>query len=319
MKLRITKQEEELGFYGHGKLLITGEYFVLDGAQALAVPTKFGQGLRVKELHSAENILYWIALDNKSKPWLQFTFDKETLTCFNTSQTEAKDLTTILNAARNLNPDFLSSAKDIAVETRLEFPRDWGLGSSSTLIHCVAKWANVDGYTLLQNSIGGSGYDVACAAHDSAILYQLVNKKPEAIAVNWKPVFSDKIYFAHLGKKQSSPQAIKNYRELIKDKTHGVNELTRITEAVLKCTDLNTFEELMNEHEIFVGSQLKQMKVKDSLFADYWGSVKSLGAWGGDYVMLTNNRSEEELKEYLAIKNMTTVFTWDEIIFENQS
>ena len=70
---------------------------------------------------------------------------------------------------------------------------------------------------------------------------------------------------------------------------------------------------------MFVGSQLKQMKVKDSLFADYWGSVKSLGAWGGDYVMLTNNRSEEELKEYLATKNMTTVFKWDEIIFENQS
>ncbi len=319
MKLRITKQEDELSFYGHGKLLLIGEYFVLDGAQALAVPTKFGQSLRVKELHSSENILYWIALDNKNKPWLQFTFDKETLTCLNTSQEEAKDLNTILNAARDLNPEFLSDAKDIAVETCLEFPRDWGLGSSSTLIHCIAKWANVDGYTLLQNSIGGSGYDVACAAHDSAILYQLINKQPETVAVNWKPVFSDKIFFTHLGKKQSSPQAIKNYRELIKDKTYGVNELTRITEAILQCSDLKVFEELINEHETIVGSQLKQIKVKDSLFTDYWGSVKSLGAWGGDFVMLTNERSEAELKEYLAAKNITTVFKWDEIIFENQS
>ncbi len=319
MKLRITKQEDELNFYGHGKLLITGEYFVLDGAQALAVPTKFGQSLRVKELHSSENILYWIALDSKNKPWLQLTFDKETLTCLNTSQIEAKDLSIILNAARNLNPEFLSNAKDSAVETRLEFPRNWGLGSSSTLIHCIAKWAGVDGYALLQNSIGGSGYDVACAAHDSAILYQLTNKKPETLPVGWKPVFSDKIYFAHLGKKQSSPQAIKNYRELVKDKMHGVNELTRITEAVLKCSELKTFEELINEHEIVVGSQLKQMKVKDMLFDDYWGSVKSLGAWGGDFVMLTNDRSEVDLKGYLAEKDITTVFKWDEIIFENQS
>jgi len=315
MKLRITKQEDELSFYGHGKLLITGEYFVLDGAQALAVPTKFGQSLRAKELHSSENILYWIALDNKNKPWLQFTFDKETLECLNTSQAEARDLNMILNAARELNPKFLSDTKDIAIETRLEFPRDWGLGSSSTLIHCIAKWANVDGYTLLQNSLGGSGYDVACAGLDSAILYQLINGKPETLAVNWKPVFSDKIYFAHLGKKQSSPQGIKNYRELVKDKTHGVSELGRITETILKCGDLKVFEALINEHEILVGSQLKQIKVKDSLFADYWGSIKSLGAWGGDFVMLTNERSEEELKEYLAAKSITTVFKWDEIIF----
>ncbi len=319
MRLRITKQQDELAFYGHGKLLITGEYFVLDGAKALAVPTKFGQSLRIKELHSSENILYWIALDNKNKPWLQFTFDKETLTCLNTSQVEANDLNVILNAARKLNPEFLCSPHDIAVETRLEFPRDWGLGSSSTLIHCIAKWANVDGYTLLQNSIGGSGYDVACAAHDSAILYQLRNRQPETIAVNWKPLFNDKIYFAHLGNKQSSPEAIKNYRQLIEDKTHGVNGLTRITESVLNCSDLKMFEELVNEHEMMVGSQLKQMKVKDAFFGDYWGSVKSLGAWGGDFVMLTNESSEAELKEYLAAKNITTVFNWDEIIFENQS
>ena len=30
-------------FYSNGKLLITGEYVVLDGAKALALPTKFGQ------------------------------------------------------------------------------------------------------------------------------------------------------------------------------------------------------------------------------------------------------------------------------------
>ena len=37
-------------FYSHGKLLITGEYLVLDGAKALAVPTVFGQDLSVKKM-----------------------------------------------------------------------------------------------------------------------------------------------------------------------------------------------------------------------------------------------------------------------------
>ncbi len=318
MSLRITKHSDGQLIYGHGKLLITGEYFVLDGALALAVPTKLGQSLRVKELHSADSMLYWMALDNAGKPWLQLTFDKETLKCFDSDTKEAKDLSGILQAARALNPNFLTGEKDIAVETRLEFPRNWGLGSSSTLIYCLSQWALVDGYTLLQNSIGGSGYDVACAGHDTAILYCLLTddkgKLPEVLAVNWKPTFSDKIYFAHLGKKQSSPEGIKSYRQLLKDKTHGVNELTRITEAVLKCDSLNLFEELMNEHELLVGGELKQLKVKDSLFADYWGTVKSLGAWGGDFVMLTNDRSEAELKEYLKAKEIDTVFAWSEML-----
>src|ERR1043165_6566653 len=276
MKVKITKQADETTFYGHGKLLITGEYFVLDGAVALSVPTKFGQSLRVKELHSSDNILYWIALDNQNKPWLQFTFDRENFTCLNDSEAEAKDLSIILNEARALNPNFLIGGKDWAVETRLEFPRNWGLGSSSTLIHCVAKWANIEGYTLLQNSIGGSGYDVANAGNDSAILYQLVNKQPQVTPVNWQPVFKESLYYAHLGKKQSSPQAIRNYRQLVTDKTHGVNEVTRITESILKCTDLQVCEQLLNEHELLIGSQLQQIKVKDSLFGDYWGSVKYL-------------------------------------------
>ena len=36
-------------FYSNGKLLLTGEYVVLDGAKALAVPTRFGQNLIVKK------------------------------------------------------------------------------------------------------------------------------------------------------------------------------------------------------------------------------------------------------------------------------
>ena len=34
-------------FRSHGKLLLTSEYVVLDGAKALALPTKFGQSLSI--------------------------------------------------------------------------------------------------------------------------------------------------------------------------------------------------------------------------------------------------------------------------------
>lgn len=314
MSLRVTKPQNEQTFYGHGKLLLTGEYFVLDGALALAVPTKLGQLLRVKELLAADGLLYWIALDNNGKAWLQLTFNKTDLRCLDADTKEANDLSKILLAARALNPGFLSGAQNIAIETRLEFARNWGLGSSSTLIYCLSQWAGVDGYTLLQNSIGGSGYDVACAGYDTAITYRLLNNTPETTAVDWKPAFADKIYFAHLGQKQSSPEGIKNYRQLLQDKSAGVRELTRITEAVLNCPDFKKFEALVEEHEELVSQQLQQQKVKDKLFADYWGTVKSLGAWGGDFVMLTNDKGSEELKAYLKLKNIETVFTWNEMI-----
>ena len=38
----------EQSFYGQGKVLLTGEYFILDGARGLALPTQLGQKLNVK-------------------------------------------------------------------------------------------------------------------------------------------------------------------------------------------------------------------------------------------------------------------------------
>lgn len=315
MKVKITQQQVNTkSFYGHGKLLITGEYFVLDGANALAVPTTFGQKLRIKELSSNDNTLYWVALNSKRQMWMNLAFDKTNFSCLNSDQPEAKRLSLVLTEARKQNPVFLTDKKDLAVETQLEFPNEWGLGSSSTLIHCISKWAGVDGYTLLQNTLGGSGYDVACAEHDTAILYQLQNGSPQTTAVQWAPAYRNHIYFAYTGKKQISSEAIKYYKTQLQHKEIPVTQLNAITEKVIAASNLKEFEQLMEEHETIIASQLKLEKVKDAMFADYWGSVKSLGAWGGDFVMLTNEKSEEELKRYLSIKNITTVFNWENLI-----
>lgn len=314
MKLKVTVQNDIQSFYGHGKLLITGEYFVLDGAKALAVPTRFGQTLRVTTLNAKGRLLYWVALNNQNKPWLNLVFDTSGFNCINAKQEEAVRLTKILQEARKMNPDFLATDNDVAVETRLEFPNEWGLGTSSTLIHCVAKWAEVDGYELLKNTIGGSGYDVACAAAGSAIVYQLRGQKAVSNPVQWHPAFSNNIYFAYLGKKQLSSEGIQYYKTRLQDKPHAITELNKITEAILDCTDLKLFESFINEHEALIAGQLKLTKVKDSVFPDYWGSVKSLGAWGGDFVMLINERDVDDLKHYLNEKSISIVFGWNELL-----
>jgi mevalonate kinase len=313
MKLKITTNNEQ-HFYGHGKLMITGEYFVLDGASALAVPTKLGQHLRVTELSSSERILYWVALNSQGEIWLQLTFETENFTCLSTTSPEADALTSIFLTARMLNPTFLMFPKDVAVETKLEFPNDWGLGSSSTLIYTIAQWAKVDAQELLKNTLGGSGYDVACTGSHSPIIYRLQSGTPEVLKTSWKPNYSHQLYFAHLGKKQSSPEGIKYYRQQLTDKTHQINAINRINQELLNCERLEDFEALINEHETLVGASLKMIKVSDTLFADYWGSVKSLGAWGGDFVLLTNSRTKEELMGYLKTKNINIVFNWEELI-----
>jgi mevalonate kinase len=314
MKMRITNNHDTASYYGHGKLLLTGEYFVLDGATALAVPTRYGQTLRVRELHSSESVLYWVALNNQGSPWLNLAFDTTDFRCINSAQDEATRLSKMLNEARRLNPSFLSNGRDIAIETRLEFPREWGLGSSSTLIHCLSKWAGVDGYKLLKATIGGSGYDVACAGVNTPLLYRLQHGRPEILPTHWAPPFKQNIWFAYSGKKQLSSEGISYYKNKLQDKTHAIEQLSRITNMMLQTTALNDFEELLREHEQIVGSQLKLMKVSDTIFADYWGVSKSLGAWGGDFIMLTNQRPVDELTGYLKEKNISIAFNWNDLI-----
>ena len=48
-------------FNSNGKLLLTGEYLVLDGAKALAVPTIFGQSLSLELIDEAKII--WSSFD----------------------------------------------------------------------------------------------------------------------------------------------------------------------------------------------------------------------------------------------------------------
>ena len=55
--------------FSPGKLLITSEYCVLDGALALAVPTKLGQDFYWQEIEDGNSLVYWEAL-HEGKPWL---------------------------------------------------------------------------------------------------------------------------------------------------------------------------------------------------------------------------------------------------------
>ena len=215
-------------FYSNGKLLITAEYLVLDGATALALPTKFGQNLVVENGDNQQ--ISWKSYDSDQSIWFDeiVTFNEIINKTLIDDQNIKNTLIKILHEGFIKNPKFINESEGYRVKTHLTFPRNWGLGTSSTLINNIAQWLDIDAFELLNNSFGGSGYDIACAQNDSAILYRLENGKPISYVVPFNPKFSENIYFVYLNKKQNSRTAIENYRkkEISESSILDINELT---------------------------------------------------------------------------------------------
>ncbi|QWX83152.1 GHMP kinase [Cellulophaga sp. HaHaR_3_176] len=296
-------------FYSNGKLLITGEYAVLDGAISLAIPTKKGQTLLITEKDNNE--IYWQSLDITNKEWFTAVFDLNSLTIKTTSDQEiASILQKMLIEAKKLNFDFLNTSFGYEIKTELGFARDWGLGSSSTLINNIAQWAKVDPYTLLWNSFKGSGYDIACASNNTPITYQLIDKRPITRQINFNPTFKDAIYFIHLNKKQNSRDGITTYRKAEFDLDAFIIAINKLTEEFITCTYLETFQDLIKNHEAIVSKVLKTPTIQEQLFYNYKGAIKSLGAWGGDFIMAAGDKNTPN---YFKDKGYTTVLSFDDM------
>ncbi len=293
-------------FYSNGKLLLSGEYAILDDALGLALPTKYGQSLRVTSTSSEH--LEWVSLDDTGVEWFAANFAlKDLVEISSSDQAISKALEKLLLQARLQNPDFLPNQTGLKVVTKLGFPRFWGLGTSSTLINNIAQWAEVDAYQLLWKAFGGSGYDIACAKHNSPILYQLENDTPKVEEVAFNPPFKDAIYFVYLNQKQSSKEAIAAYRKKEFNPTKLLQDITGITQKMTTANSLSEFEALMTTHEEVLSPILGIQPIKSQLFADYSGAIKSLGAWGGDFIMVTGN---EKTADYFKSKGYKTIIPY---------
>ncbi|WP_310560308.1 GYDIA family GHMP kinase [Flavobacterium sp.] len=300
-------------FYSNGKLLITGEYLVLNGAKALALPTKFGQKLIVENGTNQE--VNWISYDADGSIWLDIQLSFEDIlgkTILEESESVKNTLIEILHQGYLLNSDFIDNSEGYQITTQLTFPRNWGLGTSSTLINNVAQWLGIDAFVLLNNSFGGSGYDIACAQNDCPILYHLENGKPIVEKVTFDPEFSENLYFVYLDKKQNSKAAIASYYN--NNNSHLADDIVtndKITQEVLNAKNLHEFAFALEEHEAKMSTILEMQTIKESLFPYFNGVIKSLGAWGGDFVLVI---SKENPDDYFNEKGFKTIITYKDMI-----
>ena len=298
--------------------MLTGEYLVLEGATALAVPTKFGQDLSVEIIKEPQ--LIWGSFTHTGDCWFEAVFELPKLRLVNATFNSEKEgsadfiaetLQDILVEARKLNPEFLQSEQGFLVKTNLTFPRDWGLGTSSTLINNIAQWAKVDAFQLLWNSFSGSGYDIANAQYNTPILYALNNQKPVVNKVDFIPSFSEKLFFIHLNKKQDSKDGIARFKEKRKKIHNEIQLVSEISRQLILEQKLSEFEKLIQEHEKIISSIIELPTVKKRLFPDYFGTLKSLGAWGGDFILATGNK---DTPQYFKAKGYTTILRYSDMV-----
>ena len=306
-------------FFSHGKLLITGEYVVLDGALSLAIPTKYGQRMEVEFRKSdSDNTLTWYSIDSDGETWYreEFLIDEsgtEEARSVRLHPTElcningvSDSLVKILNKACEGNPWFLEGGS-YTVRTYLDFPNNWGLGSSSTLICNIAKWAEVDSFELSDASFGGSGYDIAVGMMGGDILY----RSPEMWeGYVFSPSFKEQLYFVHLNEKQNSREGIALYKQKAKN-AKLIERISNLTEELIACKDFDGFQQLITEHESLIAAQVEMPTVKEKRFADYPFAIKSLGAWGGDFILACG---DENTPKYFKDKGFDTVLSYAELI-----
>lgn len=296
-------------FKAQGKLMLTGEYFVLDGAVSLAMPTVYGQ--RMEVVAQQGESLHWHSIDKDGNVWLDIQLPLSLEGKEDASALETK-LLELLRAAREMNPSFLNQGASVKVMA--DFDLQWGLGSSSTLVSLLAQWAGIDPYALQFQCFGGSGYDIACATADGPILYEKL-PSPKARSVNYAPAFSHQLHFVYLGKKQNSREGIQYYRSMgAGSRKEIIERLNAITQAVLEEDTLSGFCQLLKDHEALVGEALKLNTVQMELFPDFNGVVKSLGAWGGDFVLAASSMESEELRQYFHSKGHSVVVPYNAML-----
>ncbi|PLW96270.1 MAG: hypothetical protein C0591_09115 [Marinilabiliales bacterium] len=299
-------------WFANGKLLITGEYLVLDGAKALAVPLKPGQHLTVNT--SEKGILNWTATSPEGT-WFKAKLKLPTLKVLETtSKVRADRLVLLLQKAIDQSAHLLKNIQGFDVETKLDFNPEFGFGSSSTLIYCLAQWAQIDPYKLQQQTFGGSGFDIACADARGPITFQRYKDTIQIQHAKIPSSISGFLYFVYLGKKQQTSKSIRDFRKNASFTSTDIDTITSITNQIIKTDSLDEFEMLLLEHEKMLSLILKTPTIKSSSFSNYEGCVKSLGAWGGDFVLVSSREPKQQFSEQMKKRGFHIIFSYADLV-----
>ena len=302
-------------YHANGKLLLTGEYLVLHGAKAIALPLQVGQHLRISHQADSDSIHWQATFQNQI--WFSCVLSPIDYSVFKSTHSEkAQVISSLFQTLQNLNPEF-SIPVGTQFETRLDSDPEWGFGSSSTLVSLLAQWAKVDAFQLNGQVFGGSGFDIACAQADGPIFY--VRNEP-IHEVELKYPFDDQLFLLYSGQKMKTNPEVSNFLKKEKPSAHLIQEISDLSGEFAQCANQEKFNQLILQHEKLIGNLIGKTPVKQAFFPDFDGELKSLGAWGGDFYLVSSELPFSRVEKYFANKGLTTLLRWNDwILKRNQS
>lgn len=285
--------------------MLFGEYLVLRGSKCFAIPLVVGQNLKVNT--RLEEGILWKSFEGE-KCWLEFELSKELEILSSSDEEKASLVVKLLKIIQKENPNLVLN--NLYFEINVDFNREFGFGTSSTFISLLSQWSGVNPYLLLENSFGGSGYDIAAATAHQAFVYSV--KEKMIGEVNLPKSITNHILFVFLGEKQVSAKEILAFKDK-EVSSSQIDEMNSIIQQATTSTHIEEWEKLMVKSENLLSSILKVPTVKDHRFSDYPFEIKSLGAWGGDFVMVTY-RELSAAKNYFLEKGFDVFYAYDEIV-----
>ena len=298
-------------FESNGKVLLTAEYLVMDGAKALAFPSKLTQELYIEDTKS--NFIHWISLDENKNVWYEEKFfRKEKSICYKGVKNDISEKIVCLFNHIHLSNDINDSLGKKFI-SKINFKREWGLGSSSSLVNNLAKWSKVDPYKLLFTAFNGSGYDIACCDVKTPIVFNKIGKTINIENIKFNPTFKKNIFLIYRGKKQNTQNSILDYKKIKFDKNSAVNKINELTNNIINCSSLSDFERLIESHESIISKIINIKPIQKLNFKDYNnGVIKSLGSWGGDFILVTGDQKD---LSYFKEKGYNTIYSISDLLY----
>ena len=107
--------------------------------------------------------------------------------------------------------------------------------------------------------------------------------------------------------------AIANYLTQRHKSPAIISKINKITHQIITCNTLTEFAQLMEYHEILMSEILETTTIKERFFSDFDGVIKSLGAWGGDFIMVI---APENPTQYFKDKGFDVLLSYDELILQ---
>ena len=298
-------------FKSNGKLLITSEYLVMKGAMALAIPAKLDQELNVISTNS--DFVNWKSFNKDNQIWYEekFFLDKGALIYHGEKNKMSDLIVRLFDYIHKFNKPEKSIGNEFI--WKINFNINWGLGSSSTLINNLSKWAKVNPYKLLFSVFNGSGYDIACCDKSNPIIFQKKDNYLSVSDTTFNPNFLNNLFLIFLNKKQDTQKSVQNFLENDQSLSEEINQMNEIVHEIENVKDITTFESLIERHEKIIANILQMPTIQNDKFPDYNnGVIKSLGSWGGDFVLATG---DEKSVDYFEEKGFNTIRKISDLLY----